>query len=161
MSTPDALRIANELDYKWQRGLDPHEGELRETAAELRRQHAEIERLRGIVPEVLERLNDELCAENERLRADAARYRWLRDLRCNSVSVSRDDDHACNYMTASEWIDNNADWYVDDNPEEVQRMRDTNTIWRLQVYPNTPVGFNAWNGSTLDSAIDAAMRDAL
>lgn len=29
----------------------------------------EIERLRGIVPEVLERLNDDLCAENERLRA--------------------------------------------------------------------------------------------
>ena len=30
---------------------------------------AEIERLRGIVPEVLERLNDELCSENEMLRA--------------------------------------------------------------------------------------------
>jgi hypothetical protein len=30
--------------------------------------HAEIERLRGIVPEVLERLNDELCDENEVLR---------------------------------------------------------------------------------------------
>ena len=29
----------------------------------------EIERLRLIVPEVLERLNDELCAENERLQA--------------------------------------------------------------------------------------------
>ena len=29
----------------------------------------EIERLRGIVPEVLERLNDELCAENEALRS--------------------------------------------------------------------------------------------
>lgn len=32
----------------------------------------EIDRLRGIVPEVLERLNDELCAENERLRAALA-----------------------------------------------------------------------------------------
>jgi hypothetical protein len=29
----------------------------------------ENQRLRGIVPEVLERLNDELCAENEALRA--------------------------------------------------------------------------------------------
>ena len=29
----------------------------------------EIERLRGIVPEVLERLNDDLCAENKLLRA--------------------------------------------------------------------------------------------
>jgi hypothetical protein len=28
----------------------------------------EIERLRGIVPEVLEKLNDDLCAENQRLR---------------------------------------------------------------------------------------------
>lgn len=33
-------------------------------------QAAEIERLRGIVPEVLERLNDELCAENDALRAE-------------------------------------------------------------------------------------------
>ena len=33
----------------------------------------EIERLRGIVPEVLERLNDELCAENERLRTALAK----------------------------------------------------------------------------------------
>jgi len=38
------------------------------------KQHAEIERLRGIVPEVLEQLNDELCAENERLRAEIRRY---------------------------------------------------------------------------------------
>jgi hypothetical protein len=41
---------------------------------------AEIERLRGIVPEVLERLNDELCAENERLRAAiAAPPGWVPD----------------------------------------------------------------------------------
>lgn len=33
----------------------------------------EIDRLRGIVPEVLERLNDELCVENEQLRAALAR----------------------------------------------------------------------------------------
>ena len=37
----------------------------------------EIERLRGIVPEVLERLNDELCAENEWLREQVGRRQTL------------------------------------------------------------------------------------
>lgn len=41
----------------------------KEAAALLVKQAHEVERLRGIVPEVMERLNDELCAENERLRA--------------------------------------------------------------------------------------------
>ena len=39
---------------------------------ELEKAEREIERLRGIVPEVLERLNDEMCDENERLRAELA-----------------------------------------------------------------------------------------
>ena len=39
---------------------------------ELTKAEREIERLRGIVPEMLERLNDELCAENEQLRAEIA-----------------------------------------------------------------------------------------
>jgi hypothetical protein len=38
---------------------------------------AEVERLRGIVPEFLEKLNDELCAENERLRAEVEALRSL------------------------------------------------------------------------------------
>jgi len=29
-------------------------------------------------------------------------------------------------------------------------------IWRLQIYPDTPIGFNVWHGATLDAAIDAA-----
>lgn len=89
---------------------------------------------------------------------DAERYQWLTTLNCNSLTLSRDDDHACNYMTASDWIDDNPDWYVDDDPGEVALMRVTNTIWRLQIYPNTPVGFNAWNASTADAAIDAARK---
>jgi hypothetical protein len=91
--------------------------------------------------------------------ADLARYRWLRDLKCNSLTLSRDDDHACNYMTASEWIDRGPETFADVDPAELQRMRDANTIWRLQVYPHTPVGFNVWHGATAEAAIDAAMRD--
>lgn len=98
-----------------------------------------------------------LRAELEALVMDVERYRWLRDLKCCTFSLRLNDDHAVNYTTAQDWIDNCApDWFEHDPPDEVQRMRDTNTIWTLQVYPNTPVGFNVWNAATLDAAIDAA-----
>lgn len=100
-----------------------------------------------------------LLAERDTLMADAERYRWLRDHECCELILTHDGDHACNYMTASEWIDDNAKDFADDSPEEVQRMRDTNTIWRLQVYPNTPIGFWAIHGATLDAAIDAARSE--
>lgn len=53
------------------------EGAISENEA-LRR---EVERLRGIVPEVLERLNDELCDENERLRSALAELVAVKDLK--------------------------------------------------------------------------------
>lgn len=36
---------------------------------------AEVERLRGIVPETLEQLNDEICSENDQLRTELERAR--------------------------------------------------------------------------------------
>lgn len=94
------------------------------------------------------------------LKADAARYRWLRDHKCNSLHLDRDGDHASNYMTAKEWIEEGQpDWFDEESPEEIQRMKDTNTIWCLQAYPITPIGFNKWNRSTLDATIDAAMAE--
>ena len=60
MTQPEALRLAAELEACPSINYKAH-------AAELRRLYEENQRLRGIVPEVLERLNDELCEENERL----------------------------------------------------------------------------------------------
>jgi hypothetical protein len=99
------------------------------------------------------------CREHlERERKDAARYRWLGDLKCNSLYLTRNTDHATNYMTAKEWIEEqNPEWYAEDPPEEVQRMKDTNTIWSLQVYPDTPIGSYTWNAASLDAAIDQAL----
>lgn len=58
-----ALRLANAIDPATIHAL----AFCREAAAELRRLYEENQRLRGIVPEVLERLNDELCDENAML----------------------------------------------------------------------------------------------
>jgi hypothetical protein len=90
---------------------------------------------------------------------DARRYQWLSSLQCNSLSLSRDGDHACNYMTAAQWIESFPKDFSEDDPAEVERMKATNTIWTLQIYPDTPVGFNWWHGATAAAAIDSAMRD--
>lgn len=99
-------------------------------------------------------------ALNERCVADAPdaeRYRWLRDLKCCSFTLGHNDAHAPSYMTASDWIDDNPEWFVDTPDAELRRMRDSNTIWTLQVYPRTPVAFYLWHAATLDAAIDAAI----
>lgn len=153
MSTPDALRLADRLDANL--------GDTRKpAAAELRRQHAEIERLRdelnlccalkleyqqqaagGIERQhaEIERLEqysahcEEVIAahnavgarqeaEIERLRADAARYRWLRDNTEGAWAIC-------------EWADDS----------------DGIGFYRDSRKP----------GTVVDSAIDAAMRDAL
>jgi hypothetical protein len=59
--------------------MDEAADALEQQAAQIAEKDAEIARLRGIVPEVLEKLNDELCAENEALRADAERWSHVRD----------------------------------------------------------------------------------
>ena len=92
---------------------------------------------------------------------DAKRYRWLREHKCNSLHLDHDGDHACNYVTAKEWIEEYCpDDFTDNSAAEIQAMKDANTIWRLQIYPHTPIGCNVWKGATLDAVIDAAMDAA-
>ena len=54
---PTALRIADELDYKEQRFLDPYPSELRQAAAELRRLYAANLKLAGAIDMIRETLN--------------------------------------------------------------------------------------------------------
>lgn len=91
---------------------------------------------------------------------DAKRYRWIRDLKCNSFSIGRDESHACNYVTAKNWIEiERPEDFIEVDPIELQAMKDTNTIWAAQIYLHTPIGFNLYLGATLDSIIDSAMMD--
>ena len=101
---------------------------------------------------------DRLAAEVDALRKDAERYRWLRDDKSNHLHLTRNAEHAVNYMTAAQWIEESEDWFADNSEEELQAMKDANTIWCLHVYPDTPIGSYVWNAATLDAAIDAAME---
>jgi hypothetical protein len=101
----------------------------------------------------------QLAAQRERDGRDAEKWRWLRDATPCSLTLSRNDEHATNYMTAADWIEQFPEDFADEEPAEVERMKATNTIWTLQIYPNTPIGFNRWHGATLDAVIDAALKD--
>lgn len=60
------------------------------------------------------------------------------------------NDHLTLYETVSEWIgqmgENGPDWVSD---EEKARGKETNEMWELHWYPNTPVGFNHVAASSL------------
>ena len=97
MEQPKTLRLAYDLEkYDICSSIEAMP-DFDEVAAELRRLHDENLRLRGIVPEALEKLNDELCDENDRLRAlnqellKALRYVTLD---CENVHHEKKDRHS-------------------------------------------------------------------
>lgn len=95
----------------------------------------------------------------DEFRKDAERYRWLRDAKCNALHFSHDDEQSINYVSAKEWIEDYVPERYEDVPaEELQRMKDMNSIWSLQVYPDSPVGFWLIYGATADSVIDQAIE---
>uniref|UniRef100_UPI00262A11BA hypothetical protein n=1 Tax=uncultured Pigmentiphaga sp. TaxID=340361 RepID=UPI00262A11BA len=101
-----------------------------------------------------------LTARAEAAEADARRWRALRDFPGVCMTLSRNEDHTPNYMTAAEWIERgmNSEDFEDVEAAEIERMKETDTIWRFQVYPDTPVGFYVWYGATADYVLDAALQ---
>lgn len=85
-------------------------------------------------------------------------FEWLAALKPNAIHLGRNDEFACNYVTAAKWIEEDffGGEFEECTPEELQIMRDTNTIWTLQIYPSTPVGFYKWVAPTMDAVIAKA-----
>jgi hypothetical protein len=86
---------------------------------------------------------------------------WLSRLPANSIHLECNGEHACNYMTAAQWIEGEvnsctADDFKECAPDEIQRMKDTNTIWSLQIYKDTPNGFYRWVAPTMLEVIAKA-----
>lgn len=68
------------------------------------------------------------------------------------------NDHKSVYETAEQWIADNdergfAEWISE---EQKQKAIETDSIWTLQWYPNTPVGFNCLAAADLDLLLEAA-----
>ena len=69
------------------------------------------------------------------------------------------NDHKSVYDTAEDWIAEN-DWCDWEDDAAKQRAIDTDSIWTLRWYPNTPVGFNAVAAPTLEELFAVANSDS-
>ena len=81
---------------------------------------------------------------------------WLPKHKCGLYLTH--NEHKDFYESAEEWI---ADRQFEDDfvsPEEMQKAIQEDSIWRLQWYPETPVGFYSVAAASLE-AIEAAIRE--
>ena len=99
--------------------------------------------------------NDALRALLEAAKVDAGRYRSIRDLKCLSFAIEK-DQHKCFYESAEEYLGRDDGLCPD---EDREAMIAANTVWVIQIYWNTPVGFELVRAATLDAAIDATMKE--
>ncbi|MBB3386024.1 MULTISPECIES: hypothetical protein [unclassified Rhizobium] len=70
------------------------------------------------------------------------------------------DEHSINYETAAEYFSGNPDWdrgWI--SPEEREKAITTNSVWTLQWYPETPIGFHIVRASSAAAVIAAALKE--
>jgi len=77
-----------------------------------------------------------------------------------SLSINH-NDHKDYYMTVADLMTSehpslDKDYFVSD--EDLQVCIDTNELWEIQWYPDTPVGFYKVCGSTLEIILARAME---
>ena len=86
----------------------------------------------------------------------------------SSLTIGFNDDHASNHATAQRWHD---EWGFygggrDDDritwPSEEERLKAIreNSVWTIQWYPETPVGFCCVGASTFEAAARFALETA-
>ena len=69
------------------------------------------------------------------------------------------NSHKDVYESAKDWMDGRFDLYEWKDDESKQRAIDTDSIWTLQWYPDTPVGFYAVAAPTLEELIAFASEE--
>lgn len=68
------------------------------------------------------------------------------------------NEHKSIYQSAEQWLENQAafgpvDWFVSD--AERERAIAMDSIWVLQWYPSTPIGFHRLAASSLEALLEA------
>lgn len=90
---------------------------------------------------------------------NAERFEFLAKLHaCNHVCLGHNENKA-SYMTAKQEIESHTAFYKGVPRETLLAMIEADSIWALQVYPETPVGFFVFHGPTLESVIDEAWEE--
>jgi hypothetical protein len=85
-----------------------------------------------------------------------------------SLSIGFNEDHACNYVIAAGWRDeygfygggrddDHIQWPSDEERDKAVRE---NSVWTIQWYPDTPVGFYCVGASTFEAAAKYALTFA-
>lgn len=85
---------------------------------------------------------------------DQDRFQWLANFRCHELIVTRNGANACNYMTARQWIEERPEDFEEVSAKELERMKETDTIWAVQLYPKGSVSFYRTTAATLEAALD-------
>jgi hypothetical protein len=88
------------------------------------------------------------------------RWEFLASWNPNQLNIER-SPHNSSYETVETWLKDTVDC---DNPwcepldGEREKIIATKSLWTLQVYPSTPIGFYAVCASSLEALIDWAME---
>lgn len=92
------------------------------------------------------------------MATDTERYEFLKKWAPNHLIIDRGDNNM-NYESVEEWlIDNVCTKWAKVLPGEYEKIIESGSLWTLQVYPDTPIGFYARAASTLDALLDWAIE---
>lgn len=82
----------------------------------------------------------------------------------SSLTIGFNDEHAANYVEAQGWHDEYGFYQGDRNDritwvseDERKKAITNNTVWTIQWYPETPVGFSCVGASTFEAAAQFAL----
>ena len=81
----------------------------------------------------------------------------------SSLTIAFNDEHACNYVTAQKYADEFGEYAVDrgwPSVDEREKALRENSVWSIQWYPKTPIGFYRVYASTFETAFQHAMACA-
>lgn len=85
----------------------------------------------------------------------------------SSLIIEFNHEHACNYSTAQRFSDEYGEYSGDDedriswvSPEEREKALRENSVWTIQWYPATPIGFCCVGASTFEAACEYALRSS-
>ena len=76
----------------------------------------------------------------------------------SSLTVSFNDEHSPNYVTAKEWAEKYGGYGPEDgwwSEQDRYKALSKNSVWTIQWYPDTPVGFYVVRASSFEGAIRA------